>query len=472
MSALILIPGLFCMLALTSGSLRRVLLGVYLPTLMLLPNYYVARLPHLPPLSFSDSVVIPLGLALLYTQGRRWRFGGMDLLVFLYAFAVVLAQGFSTELATGDWIYLLTSAAAASQRLGTNIADSDIMFFKNLMEIVLPYMIGKTMLEQMDASGDNARRPFVLRFCVMLSCVGWYSIVDFISKKNSWMKIGAHLFPSQDPGWTQMTRWGFGRIAGPYGHAILAGMVFLIGLIYCIWFLQVTPDWGHRRLFHVLPLNLRVLMLTGIALGLLMSQSRGPWIGVILSLVFILLTRSLPVLKAGVVFAAFLCIFASASYVFGKHYTSRAMSQAVNEAQRNAIYRRNLITNYTPIVLERPAFGWGITTFPAVQGQRSIDNHYLLLAVTEGFFGLGLLLLIALGSMGRLLLMLTHPIDDESRRLAFAHFSVLFGLLVSLATVYMGEQVAMIFFLLIGWIQAMRPEQFGGQRATFRHVLA
>ncbi|WP_420236777.1 O-antigen ligase family protein [Telmatobacter bradus] len=461
MSVITLIPGLICLLMLASGSLRKVLLSVYLPTLLLLPTYYVARLAHLPPLSFSDAVALPLGIALFYTLGRRWHFSWMDLWVFLYAFAVVLSEGLSTELADGNWVHLLSTGLTASQRVGTNIADSGLMFFRNLLTIVFPYMVGKLMLEQPDASGQNARRPFVLRFCTLLSIVGWYSIVDFVTKRNSWMRVGSILFPSQESGWPQMVRWGFGRIAGPYGHAILAGMIFLIGLIYCIWFLQSEPTWGQRRLIKSLPITQRTLLLGGVALGLLMAQSRGPWMGMGLSLVFLLLNRYLPPLKAGLVFLAFLSLFGTASYVYGKHYTDKEITQAVNEEQRNVIYRRNLLKNYAPLVAERPIFGWGITTYPTVHGQRSIDNQYLLLALTEGAFGLGLFLLIALGSLWKMLRLIMRPIDEETRRLAFAHISVFIGLLTSLATVYMGEQVVMLFFLMAGWVQSMHPKAPG-----------
>jgi hypothetical protein len=54
---------------------------------------------------------------------------------------------------------------------------------------------------------------------------------------------------------------------------------------------------------------------------------------------------------------------------------------------------------YMPIIWERMAFGWGITT---LNGQQSIDNHYLLVAATQGLTGLGLFLLILPDSLVRL----------------------------------------------------------------------
>jgi O-antigen ligase len=234
-------------------------------------------------------------------------------------------------------------------------------------------------------------------------------------------------------------------------------MIFLIGLVYCLWLRSADRNWGSRRLIHGLPFTLRGFALAAIVAGLLMTQSRGPWIGVGLALIFALLTRYLRVAKAAIVFAIFCVMFAAGALYFAGQYTEKAMSQASTEEQRNAIYRRQLLTNYTPLVMERKAFGWGITTLPAVNGQASIDNQYLMLAVTEGFTGLVVFLAIVTGSAAKLLRMISQPVPSEDRMLALAHLAVLIGLMTTLATVYMGEQVVMLFFLLTGWVQAMHP---------------
>jgi ABC-type maltose transport system permease subunit len=80
-----------------------------------------------------------------------------------------------------------------------------------------------------------------------------------------------------------------------------------------------------------------------------------------------------------------------------------------------------------------------------------------MLAVTEGFAGLAAFLAIVAGSALKLLRMISQPIPSEDRMLALAHLAVLIGLMTTLATVYMGEQVVMLFFLIAGWVQAMHP---------------
>jgi hypothetical protein len=252
-------------------------------------------------------------------------------------------------------------------------------------------------------------------------------------------------------------RWGFGRIAGPYAHAILAGMIFLMGLIYCLWLRKFAPNWGTRRIFNGLPLTLRGLVLWAIVAGLLMTQSRGPWIGVGLSLVLALLVWKLPLGKATLAFVLVVVVFSGTAYYYGKRYTDVDINHATSEAQRNAIYRRDLLWTYIPLIEQRKAFGWGITTLPSMHGHMSVDNEYLLVAATQGLTGLGLLLMILLGSAVRLYRLARRQLGMEDRALVFAHLTVLMGLMTALTTVYLGEQALLLLFLIVGWIHGMNP---------------
>jgi hypothetical protein len=269
--------------------------------------------------------------------------------------------------------------------------------------------------------------------------------------------MGKHIFPAQTEVWLPQTRWGFGRIAGPYSHAILAGMIFLMGVVYCLWLFRADSRWGARRLIAGLPITLRGLVLAGVVAGALMTQSRGPWIGAGLALVFVFLTQKLSMGKAVAVFLVVLGLFSVAAYEIGNRYTEGTMRQASTEEQRAAVYRRELLSNYAPVVEQHPAFGWGITTYPRANGQDSIDNEFLLLAVTEGLVGMGIFVAIVAGSALKLVQLIGQHLGQEDRLLVYAHLAVLIGLTTTLTTVYMGEQVVMLFFLFTGWVQAMRP---------------
>jgi O-antigen ligase len=458
MELIILLPAVACWVALAKGPIRKALLDVYLPVVLLLPQYYSLRFPHLPPLSFADAAILPLGAALWVREMRRWRFDWMDLWVVLFAVSAGLSEGLSTDLANGTWRRLL---AVNSPPVVGNIANGGLELFEGICTMVLPYMLGKLLVEQQGAQGQPARKRVLRRMVVLLTVVAGISVFDFLTGRSIWQRVFRHIFPDQPVAWPVQMRWGFGRIAGPYAHAILAGMIFLMGLIYCLWLRRFAPKWGTRKIFSGLPLTVRSLVLWGIVAGLLMTQSRGPWVGVGLSLVLALLVWKLPLGKATLAFALVLVLFSTLAYYYGKRYTDVDLDHASSEEQRNAVYRRDLLRTFVPLIEQRKAFGWGITTLPTMKGQKSVDNEYLFIAAAQGLTGLGLFLAILLGSMLRLYLLARRPLGMEDKALVFAHLTVLMGLTTALTTVYLGEQALILFFFIVGWIHAMKPTATG-----------
>jgi O-antigen ligase len=221
------------------------------------------------------------------------------------------------------------------------------------------------------------------------------------------------------------------------------------------------------------------LVLWAIVAGLLMTQSRGPWVGVGLSLALALLIWKLPLGKATLAFVLVLAAFSAFAYYYGMRYTDVDINHASSETQRNAVYRRDLLRNYVPLIEERKAFGRGITTLPAMHGQTSVDNEYLLLAAAQGLTGLGLFLLILLGCGVRLYRLARQQLGMEDKALVFAHLTVLMGLVTALTTVYLGEQALLLFFLVVGWIHGMNPAAIGpakenakAERYQFQKVLS
>jgi len=459
MELIILLPAVACWVALARWPIRKVFLNVYLPVVFLLPQYYAVRFPHLPPLSFADAAILPLGAALFVREIRHWRFDWMDLWIVLFTISGGLSEALSSALADGTWKNLL---AVNGPPVVQSIANGMLRCFEGVCTIVLPYMLGKLLIEPYGGEAVAARKRTVRRMVVLLAVVAGISVYDFLTGRSSWQTVGRHLFPGQIVGWTVQTRWGFGRAAGPFAHAILAGMIFLMGLIYCLWLRMFAPKWGTRRVFSGMPLTVRGLVLWAIVGGLIMTQSRGPWIGVGLALVMALLLTRLPLGKAVIAFVCIMAVFSGVAYEYGKRYTAGDIVHVQSEAQRNAIYRRMLIETYLPLIRERKAFGWGTLTLPTMNGQKSVDNEYLLLGAAQGLTGLGLFLLILFGSGARLFRLVQRNPELEDKALIFAHLTVLMGMMVSLTTVYLGEQALILLFLIVGWIQGMNPPLGGG----------
>lgn len=187
---------------------------------------------------------------------------------------------------------------------------------------------------------------------------------------------------------------------------------------------------------------------------LLMTQARGPWIGQILSLGIASIGKAKkPGLMALVVIATFLFVGIPAYKSF-KEYSSGPRKDFGSE-QETAQYRQELLDNYIPIAKEGGAWGWGLR-IPIVASQASIDNEYLLIWLLQGYVGLvtftlllleGIMSLIWLGIKARL---------RRDRAFIFSLLGIILGIGVTVGTVYLGSQPYELFFLLIGWSQAVR----------------
>src|ERR1035437_6147309 len=235
MNLIILIPAVICWVVLARGTIRQAFIYVYLPAVLLLPQYYVWRPSHMPPITFGDAAILPLGIALFATELRRWRLQWMDLWVLLFAVGTAVSEGLSAELAYGDWVRVFSADSTAKSLLSYNMNNGVFEFFADITTVILPYMVGKLRIERGEVEGQPVRKAMVSRMVVLVAVVGSVSIFDFFAGTNSWQRMFGHLFPDQFVEWPMQVRWGFGRVAGPYAHAILAGMIFLTALIYCLW---------------------------------------------------------------------------------------------------------------------------------------------------------------------------------------------------------------------------------------------
>ena len=75
------------------------------------------------------------------------------------------------------------------------------------------------------------------------------------------------------------------------------------------------------------------------------------------------------------------------AYYGFKSYLLVSREEAVSESQATAAYRRELLDTYVSVVEQRPTWGYG-RDFPRDGSMNSIDNYYLLLALTHGVYAL------------------------------------------------------------------------------------
>ena len=118
------------------------------------------------------------------------------------------------------------------------------------------------------------------------------------------------------------------------------------------------------------------------------------------------------------------------------------------------MYRKVMIERYVDIAIEQAALGWGRNTWPKLPGMASIDNYYLLLSLMHGLVATGLLLFLFVWQGLRLFRRgMAEAHDANSLALTFA--GILLAVFVTLGTVYLGEQVMPVLFLILGWSEAL-----------------
>jgi hypothetical protein len=322
--------------------------------------------------------------------------------------------------------------------------------FDMAASVVLPYVLAKGLIEP-----NRMRVPFARRLAWLLFIVSVVSIFEFRMGMTPWQLLLNRFFPGQGEGWVTTFRYGFARIAGPYGHAILAGLILVIGYRIQRW-LEWSGHWEPAfRNLPSLPLPKARIITLGLAAGVAMTLVRGPWLGALVGATLTavglarnrkraLLTLAICVVAVGVPAAA---MFYS--------YASVGRAAATSDSQETAAYRLELVKKYIDIALRRSALGWGRNTWPKVEGMKSIDNYYLLLALMHGVLADVILLLIVIGTPIRLVrLELGRPLPRRrgaSFGFTLAGIFVAFG--VTIATVYVGLTVMPLFALITGWAE-------------------
>jgi len=451
MDPLVLISMVLAIVVIKRQSLNDAVIKVYLPSLLIIPEFYSVRLPHLPPIGFAAAAIIPIGFVMFKNHLRDWKVQRADF-----------------------WLALFVLGATYSELIRDGSSDAVFMLVEQIFSVVLPYAIGKLLLEQ-----DGIRERFARQFVLLLAVVAILSLWEFRMGTNLFTTIIGMFFPAHHA-WLMQIRGGWIRVAGPYASCILAGVIFLAGWILSMWVSYVDKISGTDKKYWF---GLRRSLLLPLILfaGLIMAQSRGPWIGAALAFVVARIGKAKNVRRTAIVTICFCCIAGGIGYSYANRYTDGSMAEAKTIEQENAIYRRQLLDNYKPIIEQGGLFGWGSVDFPKVPGQNSIDNEFLLLQITQGKVGFWTYVLLGIESMIAVFMAARRATQRVDLYFALSLGGILAGILLSLSTVYMGAQTGPLFFLFVGWSQSLRqtqtftaaaPQAVPTARFAFRRVFA
>lgn len=415
---------LACVVALTKMSPGRVLLAVYLPTLLLIPDTFHAATPGLPDPSANVAAMIPLLVATLMAYGKYWKFSVTDFLV--------IALG---------------GIMAYSEYTNAGYSEAQNLMSGVLFQIIGPYLVARLAIDREGLHVETAKRMVFILFVIAL--IGLY---EFKFGWNPFLVLGERIFHGQGLGWVTTFRHGFARVAGPYAHCILAGMMMIMAYRLSRW-LEWGNHWEPRfRMFPNLPWSKGRIITAGLLAGSLMTIARGPWLGGLLGAVFVNAGRHPKRKNAFIIGSVLLILLSIPGYIAFMSYLDLKPGMEMTMSQETALYRKFLFERYFDIALDHAWLGWGRNTWPKVPGMTSVDNYYLLLSLMHGV--LATLLLVSL--MGWMCVRLfrkgmAEPLEANS--LAFTFLGIIVAFFVSLVTVYLGEGVVPAFFLLLGWAE-------------------
>ena len=425
--AIVLLPGIISLWFATTRSLEAAMFSVYLPVLMLIPDYFRMPIDGLPDPGFGQATILPIGIGLCWIAfvRREWRFSTLDFFVIAFV----------------GWEF-------TSDLYNIGYKEAQNALFNSLTLAVFPYMVGKALIEP-----TGLRTKFARRFVWLLFLVCVISLYEFKMGDSLFRPLVTPFFPGQNSGTFTQMRWGFGRIAGPYTHAILMCSILGIGYLLCRW-LTISDQWErHFKWFGAIPKS--KILSFGLLAGMLMTMSRGPWIGAVCGGIIASIGTAFNRPRA--LRRAILILLGSGLilYVAGKAYLDGASAFEGIEEQASAAYRTILVDEYEAIVMQQPIAGWGLMNWPKVPGMPSIDNNYLFTALNSGLVGVALLLTMYAAAIWRLFASayFVADMDPAERAFRFTMLGVVIGVAISLATVYLGAQLQPLSYLFLGWAE-------------------
>lgn len=307
------------------------------------------------------------------------------------------------------------------------------------IDILLPYYVVSRSLQSVERLRDA-----IMSFVVAAALMSAIGIFEF---SRHWL-----LYSSLDS--ALGVEWAYGgylerddllRVMATSGQPIVFGYVMAVAFGLLLYAKELLPG------------ALSIVAGQAVLLaGLVVSVSRGPWIGALAIVITYIATGKRAFAKLGQLFAAGL-LLVPLMYFTPSWDRIVGLLPFIGETDIGSVtYRERLLELSIQIILENPFFGSAdflLFLEEMRQGEGIIDivNTYLMIALRSGLIGLALFLgffgviMVAIARRMRL-----HPADSEAHRLGQALLAVLAGILVMIFTVSSINQVPVIYWAVAG----------------------
>ena len=323
----------------------------------------------------------------------------------------------------------------------TNILRSNFYIF---IDIFLPYYAASRALTTLQ---DLKKVAFIL-FCTasMLALIGifeslkvWHLYASLNNSLDINQRFSAYLFRDNTL-----------RASGPFSSAIVLGYFISIGINMG---LAIKPSFKKTQA--------STIVFAVLISGLLLTLSRGPWIGTLVSAtIFMLLTQPVSKLIKNIAGITILITPIILFSNFGQKIVSLLpFINDSNTAVGTVTYRQELFENAWIVILRHPLLG--SNTYlntpemqSMIQGQGIIDivNSYLRIALNSGLLGVGVFCLFFLSLLIRLYRsqQKTKKISSEAHILGAGLLATMISILLIIATVSSIDIVSELYWLLAG----------------------
>lgn len=440
MNLVLFIPGLISIFLVMRGRLETAFLNVYLPTLLLLPNSYEVRVPHLPPTTTAELALLPIGIAAVFRLVRSGSIKFMDVLVFSYLASIGI-----TEL------------------LYEHVMNNGIFWTCDFFfSVVMAYAAGRVVIE------PNLRVATVRRIVILILLLGPLGLYEWRFGQNIYGIVGERILRLDQVQSTVQLRGGRGRMGGSFTDAEIGGIAFGMTAALNAWLVYRNKRKADANRPDLLT-KLQKYHVPGIFLlfYLWLTQSRGPE-GATAAAYLVL---QIPKFKNTKLMTAVVAVVLAVGLVAGYIYINRSVagvdpSSGMTEQQGSTLYRVYMNQLYTPVAQQGGWLGWGLAGVPKLAGLVSIDNEFLRVWLVQGRLGIIILLLIVAETVRTLVARSLQFQNLEDRAFVFCMMAGMAVLWISLTTVYMGEQLPMYAFLLVGWTQGLVPSRVSAATAV------
>ena len=397
---------------------------------------------------FLQICVIPVGVVALSRLVRKGSFVLMDFLV----------PSFLISLTISEVLYEKVTK------------DGILLAVVSFISMFLPYAIGRTLIE------PGNRIVVVRRIVLLVLLLGAPGFFEWRMGRNLYAPLGDVFGVVMSP--TIQLRDGRGRFAAAFQDAEVAGTAIAMAFALNAWlaFLWRTKTWQNPDALFTFLQKYHIAEILLVAY-IYLTQSRGPELALIAGYLILQIPRFKNMKLATAVVAALLALGAAGAYQYFAEQTNVTDINAIHDEQQgSALYRRQMLELFKPIVERGGWLGWGYMSFPHAQGLgnlgngvQSVDNQFLYVQLGQGKLGYILFILIAVESVRTAFMRSWRMQSLPDRAFAVCMLAALVMLWITLTTVYMGSQLPQVSFLLIGWAQSIagsRPQVASEEPAT------